>query len=263
MQNTNEFASEFAGEIAGKSVLITGASRGIGEAAARLFAKLGAHVVLTARTEAALQSIADEISAAGGSATALACDVATYQDVEKAVRASTEVTGKIDFLINNAGLIDPIARITDSDVDEWNKVIDINLKGVFHGMRAALPLMEKQKHGVIVNISSGAAAGALEGWSHYCSSKAAVLSLTKCGDKEMHEHGIRVVGLSPGTVATQMQIDIKASGINPVSQLDPSVHISPEAAAKAIVYLCTDAASDLHGVDFSIKTDEGRARVGL
>jgi len=113
------------------------------------------------------------------------------------------------------------------------------------------------------NISSGAATSALEGWSHYCSTKAAVLSLTRCADKEYRDAGVRVVGLSPGTVATEMQVAIKASGLNPVSQLDPSAHIPPEWAARAVVWLCTDTANDLAGVDFSLKDAAGRARVGL
>ena len=117
--------------------------------------------------------------------------------------------------------------------------------------------------GTIVNISSGAATGALEGWSHYCATKAGVLSLTKVADKEYRDKGIRVIGLSPGTVATEMQVQIRASGINPVSKLDPSDHISPEWVAKAIAYLTTPAADAYRGTDFSLKTAEGRAAVGL
>ena len=171
--------------------------------------------------------------------------------------------GKIDILVNNAGLIDPIARIEDSDPNQWAHVVDVNLKGVYHGLRAALPLMKEQASGVIVNISSGAATGALEGWSHYCATKAAVLSLTKCAHKEFSDFGVRIVGMSPGTVATDMQVSIKASGINPVSQLEASDHIPPEWPAKAIAWLCTEAAVEYNGTDFSIKTEEGRRLVGL
>jgi 3-oxoacyl-[acyl-carrier protein] reductase len=123
--------------------------------------------------------------------------------------------------------------------------------------------MRAQGGGVIVNVSSGAAANALEGWSHYCAGKAAALMLTRCADLEHRSHGIRVVGLSPGTVATEMQVLIKASGINPVSQLDPGVHIPPEWAARAIAWLCTSAASDLHGIDFALRDADNRRRVGL
>lgn len=250
-------------DFAGKTALITGASRGIGEATARLLAERGAHVVLFARSSGDIERIADEIISAGGSASFVTGDVSQFSDLAKAVEHCVGAHGSLDILVNNAGLIDPIARLTDSDPEEWANVVDVNYKGVYFGLRAALPVMEKQGTGIVVNISSGAATGALEGWSHYCSTKAAVLSLTKCADKEMYDKGIRVVGLSPGTVATDMQISIKSSGINPVSQLDPSVHISAETAAKAVVYLCTEEADDLHGVDFSIKTEEGRARVGF
>jgi NAD(P)-dependent dehydrogenase (short-subunit alcohol dehydrogenase family) len=117
--------------------------------------------------------------------------------------------------------------------------------------------------GTIVNISSGAATSALEDWSHYCATKAAVLSLTRVADKEYREQGIRVIGLSPGTVATEMQVKIKASGINPVSQLDWSAHIPPEWVARAIAWLAGPEADAHRGTDFSLKTNEGRAAVGL
>ncbi|MEM6595579.1 MAG: SDR family oxidoreductase [Pseudomonadota bacterium] len=250
-------------ELSGKSVLITGASRGIGEATARYFASQGAQVMLAARSVKQIEQIAQEITHHGGIAKATACDVAWAHEVQSAVQATVDAFGKLDVLINNAGLIDPIARITDIDPEDWALVIDVNLKGVFYGYHAAMPLMQNQGGGTIINISSGAATGALEGWSHYCASKAGVLSLTKCGHKEMAEHGIRVMGLSPGTVATDMQVEIKSSGINPVSQLDPSVHIPADWVAKGLAYLCGPGGDAWVGQDFSLKTDEGRAAVGL
>ncbi len=249
--------------LAGKVALVTGASRGIGEAAAWAFAQAGAAVVLAARSGGDVERIASAINADGGRAVAVTCDVADYGAVERAVTKAVEAFGRLDYLINNAGLIDPIARLADSDPEGWATVINVNVQGVYNGLRAAIPGMIGQGGGVVVNISSGAATSPLEGWSHYCASKAAVLMLTRCADKEYRDQGIRVVGLSPGTVATDMQVKIKASGINPVSQLDPSVHLPPEKAAKAIVWLCTDAADDLSGVDFSLKDDASRQRAGL
>ncbi len=246
-----------------KTVIITGASRGIGEAAARHFAKQGAKVMLLARTDEAVKRIAKEIEKDGGTAIGLACDVSWYHEVENAVSQARDIFGRVDVLINNAGLIDPVARITDSDPEEWSLVVDVNLKGVYHGYRAALPVMQDQGAGTVINISSGAATGALEGWSHYCTTKAAVLSLTKCGHKEMAEHGIRVMGLSPGTVATQMQEQIRDSGINPVSRLDWDVHIPAEWVAQALAYLCGPGGDAWLGQDFSMKTAEGRAALGL
>jgi len=246
-----------------KAAVITGASRGIGEATAIEMALQGASVVLAARSKNALDDIVTRIKDNGGTACAVECDVSEYDEVANAVTECVAQYGKIDILVNNAGLIDPIARLEDSDPIQWANVVDVNLKGVYHGLRAALPLMKEQGSGVIVNVSSGAASGALEGWSHYCATKAAVLSLTKCAHEEFGDMGIRVVGMSPGTVATDMQVSIKASGINPVSELDMSDHIPPEWPAKAIAWLCTDAASAYSGTDFSIKTDEGRRLVGL
>jgi 3-oxoacyl-[acyl-carrier protein] reductase len=250
-------------DLSGQVALVTGASRGIGEAAARSLATYGAKVVLAARSSGDVERIAGEIRDNGGQAVAVACDVATYEDVAKAVQLCIDTFGSIDILVNNAGVIEPISRIDTSDPDAWGKVIDINVKGVYHGIRAVSPTMLKKGSGTIVNISSGAAVGALEGWSQYCSSKAAVLSLTRCADKEFGEKGLRVVGLSPGTVATKMQVDIKASGINPVSQLDPAVHIPAEWVGETICWLCTDAGDAYRGVDCSLRDEDVRNSVGL
>ncbi|MGK7654081.1 SDR family oxidoreductase [Roseovarius sp. B08] len=243
-----------------KTVMITGASRGIGAATARHFAALGANVVLAARSTAAIEEIASEI---GDRALAVSCDVSRYDDVSAAVAAATDRFGGLDVLIGNAGVIEPIAHLSDVDPDAWDKVIDINLKGVFHGMRAALPVMKQAGSGTIITISSGAATSALEGWSHYCASKAAALMLTRAADKENRDHGIRVLGLSPGTVATDMQHQIKASGMNPVAQLDWSDHIPPDWPARALAWMCTPEADGWLGQDISLRNEDIRLAVGL
>lgn len=250
-------------ELDGKTAVITGASRGIGAAAAIELASRGAKVVLAARSVKETQSLAEQIKSAGGQALAVVCDVSRYANLDSLASATVDQFGSIDILVNNAGTIDPIARLADSDPAQWSHVVDINLKGVYNGIRAVLPTMQAQKSGIIINISSGAATNALEGWSHYCATKAGVLSLTKCVHKEYSEHGIRCIGLSPGTVATDMQVSIKDSGINPVSQMDFSQHIPPEWPARAIAFLCTEAAAEFSGTDFSIKTEEGRRLAGL
>ncbi len=245
-------------DLKSKRVIITGASRGIGEAAARHFAAHGAKVMLAARNGEAVRRIADEI---GGEA--LACDVSDYAQVKAVVDHATTTFGGVDVLINNAGLIDPIARLDESDPAAWGHVVDVNLKGVYYGYHAVLPGMLAQGSGTIINISSGAASGALEGWSHYCATKAAVLALTRCGHKEYGDLGIRVMGLSPGTVATDMQRDIKASGINPVAQLDWERHIPPEWVARALAVLMGPDGDAYLGTDMSLRTDEARRLVGL
>ena len=250
-------------DLSGKTALVTGASRGIGLAIARQLAASRAAVVLAARSKDAIAAEANALSQAGGKALAVNCDVTRFDAVQAAVTAAVEAFGSLDILVNNAGVIDPIARLADSDPALWAEAVDINLKGVYHGMRAAIPLMEKQGSGTIVNLSSGAAINVLEGWSHYCATKAAVKMLTACAHRETGDRGVTVVGLSPGTVATDMMARIRGSGINPVSQLDWAVHIPPEWVGKAVAFLCGPEGAGFAGTDFSLKTEEGRRLVGL
>ncbi|ARE41428.1 Dehydrogenases with different specificities (related to short-chain alcohol dehydrogenases) [Rhodovulum sp. P5] len=247
-------------DMTGKSVLITGASRGIGAAAARAFAEAGAHVALAARSEEAIASIAREI---GGNALPLPCDVADFGAVSDAVRAVVKSFGRIDVLVNNAAVIEPIARMETVDPAEWATALDINLKGVFHGFRAAMPVMAAMGGGTILTISSGAAVSAMEGWSAYCTAKAGAAMLTRCADLEGREKGIRVIGLSPGTVATDMQKTVKESGVNPVSRLDWSDHIPPAWPAQALLWMCTPDADEFLGRDVALKERAIRRRVGL
>lgn len=220
-------------------------------------------MALAARSQDLIERYATDLRSAGRKASAKLCDVAVFEQVDAAIKQTREEFGGLDILVNNAGVIDPIARLSECDPHVWGTAIDVNVKGVFHGLRAAIPIMEAAGGGVIINISSGAANSALEGWSHYCSSKAAAKKLTECAHKEVGDRGIRVVGLSPGTVATEMMGKIKSSGINPVSQLDWSSHIPPEWVAKAVAFLCGPGGAEFAGTDFSIKTPEGRAAVGL
>ncbi len=250
-------------ELRGKVAIVTGASRGIGAATAEAFAAAGAKVVLTARSAEPIRMLAERIGQEGGEALAVTGDVSVYDDVANVVTACRERFGRLDVMVNNAGVIEPIARLEDSDPAGWVAAFDINARGVYHGLRAAIPAMRAQGAGVIVNVSSGAAVNPLEGWSHYCAGKAATLMLTRCAHLEHQAHGIRVVGMSPGTVATEMQVQIKASGINPVSQLDPAVHVPPAWAAQAILWLCTPAAADFAGTDFALRDADNRRRLGL
>ncbi|GIX13381.1 MAG: short-chain dehydrogenase [Paracoccaceae bacterium] len=246
--------------LSGRVAIVTGAGRGIGAAAARALADAGAAVVLAARDAAAVAAGAGAIAAAGGRALGLACDVADHDAVAALVARTLREFGRLDILVNNAAVIEPIGRMAETDPAAWGRLIDINVKGVYHGLRAAIPAMAGG--GVVVNLSSGAATRPLEGWSAYCASKAAVLMLTRAADLEYGPR-IRVVGLSPGTVATEMQVKIRASGINPVSRLDPSAHIPPEWAGRAVAWLCSDAAADLRGEDVSLRDPAIRARIGL
>ena len=246
-----------------RTVVVTGASRGIGEATAIYFASRKAQVFLAARSADRIDGIAADLRRNGATAFAVPCDVSDPEQVANLVSTATRQTGRLDLLVNNAGLIDPIARLADSDPLAWGRVVDVNVKGVYHGLRFAIPVMVAQGGGTIINISSGAATAALEGWSHYCATKAAVLSLTRTADHEYRSEGVRVLGLSPGTVATHMQEQIRASGLNPVSRLDWSSHIPAEWVAKAIAWLTTANADPFLGTDFSLKSNDGRRLAGL
>lgn len=246
--------------MSGTCVLITGASKGIGAAAAKVFAGAGANVALVARNRDAIADLAGEI---GPSAVAIPCDVSRYWEMEAAVEACHTAFGRLDVLINNAGVIEPIAPLSEVDPDAWGHAIDINLKGVFNGMRAALPGMIARGAGTILTVSSGAAHNALEGWSAYCASKAGAAMLTRSADLEARAAGVRVMGLSPGTVATDMQRAIKASGVNAVSRLNWSDHIPPDWPAKALLWMCGPEADDFLGQEISLRDADIRRRVGL
>jgi NAD(P)-dependent dehydrogenase (short-subunit alcohol dehydrogenase family) len=243
-----------------KTVLIAGASRGIGAEAARVFAQAGANVILMARGGDRINALAAEI---GPSARAVPGDVARFADVAGAVDAAVQAFGGVDVLINNAGVIEPISHLADSDPDAWGQVIDINVKGVYNGMRAVLPVMKAAGGGTILTLSSGAAHSPIEAWSHYCTSKAAVNMLGRCLHKEEAANGIRAIGLSPGTVATQMQREIKASGINPVSQLAWEDHIPADWPARALLWMCSPDADEWCGEEISLRDEAIRRKVGL
>lgn len=244
----------------GKTVVITGASRGIGAAAARTFVAEGARVALLARSAGQIESLVSEL---GTAVIGFGCDVSDWASVRDAMDVVKARFGGIDVLINNAGVVDPIARLADADPADWGRTQDINLKGVFHGMKAVIPVMRAQGRGTIITVSSGAAVRALEGWSAYCASKAGALMLTQAAHLEEGAHGIRVLGLSPGTVATEMQVKIKASGVNPISQLAWEDHIPPEWPARALVWMCGDAADEWLGRDVSLRDEGIRRAVGL
>ena len=246
-------------DFAGRVVVITGARRGIGAAAARFFSAQNATTVLLNRPRADIPA-ANDASPAG---LELACDVSDLDSVAAALEVVAARFGHVDVLINNAGTIEPIARLADSDPRQWSQAIATNLTGAYLAVRGVIPLMLAAGGGTIINISSGAATGALEGWSHYCASKAGLRALTACLHLELRASGIRAIGLSPGTVATDMQVAIRSSGLKPVSRLAPSAHLAPEWVAKAIAWLCTGAADPYLGTDFSLKTEEGRRLAGL
>ncbi len=251
------------GSLTGKVIIVTGASRGIGATAAIELAAQGAKLSLSSRNAVDCSAVLEEIGNKGGEAFAASCDVSSYEAVEKLVTETIERFGQVDAIINNAGIVDPIAMIEDSDPVAWARNISVNLVGVYNGIRATLAHFYKQGSGTVINISSGAAHNPLEGWSAYCSGKAGVYMMTRATAHEAGERGVRVFGFAPGVVDTDMQGTIRASGINRVSQL-PRGDLSPSSEpAKALAWLCSHEADDLAGQELSIRDEELRKRVGL
>jgi len=249
-------------DLTGQVVVVTGASRGIGAAAAEALARAGAAVMLAARGKGQVAEVARRIVNTGGRAEAEACDVADWASVQALLAETKHRLGPVTALVNNAGVIEPIARLEQADPDEWARNIRINLVGAFHAIRAVLPEMRAAGRGTIINVSSGAALRPLEGWSAYCAAKAGLAMLTQAIALEAVP-GLRVFGFQPGTTDTDMQVTIRGSAMNPISRI-PREQLTPvNEPARAIVYLCTPAADDLSGKEFSLRDEAFRRRLGL
>jgi NADP-dependent 3-hydroxy acid dehydrogenase YdfG len=189
--------------IEGKVVVITGASSGLGEATAKILSAQGATVVLGARRKDRIQALAKELTAAGGKTLAVTTDVADRQQVKHLVDAAVEAYGRIDVMINNAGLM-PQALLERLQVDEWERMIDVNLKGVLYGIAAALPIMKQQRSGHFINVSSVAGHKVGPGFAVYSATKFAVRALTEGLRQEVKPYNIRTTVISPGAVATEL-----------------------------------------------------------
>jgi NADP-dependent 3-hydroxy acid dehydrogenase YdfG len=186
-----------------KIVVVTGASSGLGEATARLLSAQGATVVLGARRAARLQSLAKELETRGGKALALATDVMRREQVEALVDLAVRSYGRVDVMINNAGLM-PQAPLEQLKIDEWDRMIDVNIKGVLYGIAAALPHMQRQKSGHFINVSSVAGHRVGPGFAVYAATKYAVRALSEGLRQEVKPYNIRTTVISPGAVATEL-----------------------------------------------------------
>ncbi len=189
--------------IEGKVVVITGASSGLGEATARLLSAQGASVVLGARRVDRLKSLANELTGNGGKALAVATDVTNCGQVKRLVDAAVQKFGRIDVMINNAGLM-PHSPLERLKIDDWDRMIDVNIKGVLYGIAAALPYMKQQKSGHIINVSSVAGHKVTPNGAVYCATKHAVRALSEGLRVEVKPYNIRTTIISPGAVATEL-----------------------------------------------------------
>jgi NADP-dependent 3-hydroxy acid dehydrogenase YdfG len=221
--------------IADKTVIITGASSGIGEAVALRLAKNGAAVVLGARRVERLQSLAAQVEAEGGKVSAFPCDVTKRSDLEKIAAHALEKFGSIDALVNNAGVM-PISRLDMYDVDGWDRTIDTNIKGVLYAIAAVLPQMKQQKSGHIISIASVAGHKINGGSAVYAASKHSVRVISEALRQEVTKDGIRVTIVSPG--ATQSELFEKI--LDPASQKRiegaHEIALPADSVARAIAY---------------------------
>jgi NAD(P)-dependent dehydrogenase (short-subunit alcohol dehydrogenase family) len=225
----------------GKVATITGASQGLGRALALAFAKEGAQIAINARSEESIHPVAEEVEGIGAEVLAVAADVSKSADVERMVRETVERFGKIDVLVNNAGLLGPRVRIEEYPEDEWRRVIDANLTGPFLVSKAALPHVGEG--GSIINVVSGVSVDGRAEWGAYSVSKFGVEGLTQILAAELEERGIRVNGVDPGGMRT----DMRAAAY---PEEDPATRITPEENTAVFLYLASDDSKDVTGERF-------------
>jgi len=222
--------------IKGKVVVITGASSGLGAATARLLSAEGASVVLGARRVDRIQSLADELNAKGGKALAIATDVTHVEQVKKLVDSAVQKFGRIDVMINNAGIM-PHSPLERLKIDDWNRTIDVNIKGVLYGIAAALPYMKQQKAGHIINVSSVAGHKVTPNGAVYCATKHAVRALSEGLRVEVKPYNIRTTIISPGAVATELPNSITEPDIaDGVSKFYKETAIPADSFARAVAF---------------------------
>ena len=222
--------------IKNKVVVITGASSGLGEATARHLAAKGASVVLGARRADRIHALVEELTAAGHKAKAVATDVTDRDQVKDLVQAAVDTFGRIDVMLNNAGLM-PLAPLERLKVDEWDRMIDVNLKGVLYGIAAALPHMQAQKSGHIINVSSVYGHVVDPGATVYCATKHAVRALSEGLRKEVKPYNIRTTVISPGAVSTELLEHISEKDIQQGTRdFVSKIAVGPDTFARAVAF---------------------------
>ena len=221
--------------IEGKVVVITGASSGLGEATARLLAAEGASVVLGARRADRIQALAGELTARGGKALAVPTDVTHADQVKRLVDTAVQAYGRIDVMINNAGLM-PHSPLERLKIDDWDRTIDVNIKGVLYGIAAALPYMQQQKAGHIINVSSVAGHKVRPGAAVYAATKHAVLALSEALRMEVKPYNIRTTVISPGAVATELPDSITEPDIAESVRKGYQIALPADSFARAVVF---------------------------
>ena len=246
--------------------IITGAGRGIGQAIAQAYAREGARLVLAARSQTELEQTAAEIAKTGAQAIAVPTDVTDLAQAERLASAALTRFGRIDLLVNNAGISGPVGPLQDNDIAQWAETISVNLTGTFLVCRAVIPVMLKQGGGKIINLSGAGAANAWSNLSAYCASKAAVVRLTEVLAQELAPNNIAVNALGPGSVHTsmwdKMTRDAARAGADFIHQLGLQVTsgggASIDQCAELAVWLASQESDNLTGRLISATTDDFR-----
>jgi NADP-dependent 3-hydroxy acid dehydrogenase YdfG len=221
--------------IAEKVVVITGASSGLGEATARFLSTQGASIVLGARRVDRIQSLANELTASGEKALAVPTDVTSFDQVKKLAERAVQSYGRIDVMINNAGLM-PLSPLERLKIDDWNRMIDVNIKGVLYGIAAVLPWMKEQKAGHIINVSSVAGHKVRVGGAVYAATKHAVRVISEGLRQEVKPYNIRTTVISPGAVATELAESVTEPDIAETIRKVYKIAIPADSFARAVAF---------------------------
>jgi len=239
-----------------KVAIITGASQGIGRTIALVFAKSGANVICIARSESKIKELCLKITDQGGQASPIACDVGDGDAFANAIKSVTNEYGKLDILINNAGITRDALLMRMNDT-QWDEVLNTNLKGAFYGMKSAIRPMMKNKYGRIINITSIVGLTGNPGQANYAASKAGLIGMTQSIAKEVGTRGITVNCIAPGWIDTEMTVDLPEDSKKDLLDRIPIGKIGkPEDIAHAAVFLASDEASYITGQ--TITVDGGR-----
>jgi len=239
-------------DLSGKVALVTGASRGIGCSIAKTLAENGAHVVCVSRKVRDVQSVADEITAAGGAATAVACDISDSDNVSKLIKETVATHDHLDILVNNAGVTRDNLLMRMSE-DDWNTVLNINLKAAFIAIKAAARTMMRQRNGRIINISSVVGLMGNAGQVNYAASKAGLIGLTKSTARELASRGITANCIAPGYVATDMTKELGDEVQQSLNEKIPLGRIGQvEDIAYAVAFLASDEAEYITGQTLAV-----------